>query len=220
MATAVRMCSRTLRNIYGLNNVQFPQQSLNSLRCMSQEASKSSDQKSQDQPSEDDTNEAVKALEEEKTKLMEKLEDVQDKYKRSLAETENVRNRMQKQINDAKLFGIQGFCKDLLEVADILSKANESVPKDEVTNGNPHLKNLFEGLTMTETQLTKVFTRNGLEMINPAEGVKFDPNIHEALFEQPVPDKEPGTVAVVTKVGYKLHNRTIRPALVGVFKAA
>lgn len=142
----------------------------------------------------------------------------QDKYKRSLAEMENVRQRMQKQINDAKLFGIQGFCKDLLEVADILTKANESVPRDEVTEANPHLKNLFEGLTMTETQLQKVFTRNGLEMINPPEGEKFDPNFHEALFEQQVPGKESGTVAVVTKVGYKLHSRTLRPALVGVFK--
>ena len=125
---------------------------------------------------------------------------------------------MQKQIDDVKLFGIQGFCKDLLDVADILNKANESVPKDEVTNSNPHLKSLFEGLTMTETQLHKVFTRNGLEMINPPEGEKFDPNFHEALFEQPVPGKEPGTIAIVTKVGYKLHSRTLRPALVGVFK--
>ena len=125
---------------------------------------------------------------------------------------------MQKQISDAKIFGIQGFCKDLLEVADILAKANETVPKDQVSNANPHLKNLFEGLTMTETELKKVFSRNGLEMINPLEGEKFDPNFHEALFEQPVPGKQAGTVAVVTKVGYKLHSRTLRPALVGVFK--
>ena len=127
---------------------------------------------------------------------------------------------MQKQIDDAKLFGIQGFCKDLLEVGDILNKATESVPPEELNNGNPHLKNLYEGLTMTETQLTKVFSRHGLQLINPSEGDKFDPNVHEALFEQPVPGKEPGTVAIVTKTGYTLHSRTLRPALVGVFKAA
>ena len=143
---------------------------------------------------------------------------MQNKYKRALAETENVRSRMRKQVNDAKLFGIQGFCKDLLEVADVLNKATESVPQEELTSNNPHLRDLYEGLTMTETQLHKVFTRHGLVQINPPEGEKFDPNYHEALFQQPAPEKPSGTVAVVTKVGYKLHDRTIRPALVGVFK--
>ena len=129
-----------------------------------------------------------------------------------------MRQRMKKQIEDSKLFGSQSFCKDLLEVADVLHKATESVPQSELTTDNPHLKNLFEGLTMTSSQLHKVFTRHGLVAINPAEGEKFDPHVHEALFEQPVPGKTAGTVAVVTKVGYKLHERTIRPALVGVFK--
>lgn len=142
----------------------------------------------------------------------------QDKYQRSLAETENVRQRMAKQIDDAKLFGIQGFCKDLLEVADILNKATDSVPKEEIGNSNPYLKNLYDGLTMTETQIQKVFVRHGLVKINPSEGEKFDPNLHEALFQQNSPDKECNTVAVVTKIGYQLHHRTIRPALVGVYK--
>ena len=142
---------------------------------------------------------------------------LQDRYKRSLAETENVRNRMKKQVDDAKLFGIQGFCKDLLEVADILGKATETVPQDELAN-NPHLKNLYEGLTMTESQLHKLFVKHGLVRINPSEGEKFDPNIHEALFQQSVEGKEEDTVAVVTKIGYTLHHRTLRPALVGVFK--
>lgn len=82
--------------------------------------------------------------------------EIEDKYKRALADGENLRVRLMKQIDDAKLFGIQSFCKDLLEVADILSKATESVPKDELTNKNPHLKTLFEGLQMTEAQLQKV----------------------------------------------------------------
>lgn len=114
--------------------------------------------------------------------------------------------------------GIQGFCKDLLEVADILEKATESVPKEEVTSQNPHLKNLYDGLVMTEVQIQKVFTKHGLAKLNP-DGQKFDPYEHEALFHAPVEGKEPGTVAIVTKVGYKLHGRTLRPALVGVAKA-
>jgi len=158
-------------------------------------------------------------LTEETRKLTEKFTDTQDKYMRSLAETENVRTRMKKQVDDAKLFGIQGFCKDLLEVADILGKATESVPQEQLTSENHHLVSLFEGLTMTNTQLQKVFTRHGLAQIAPEDGDKFDPNVHEALFEQPLPDKEAGTVFVTTKIGYSLHERTIRPALVGVVKA-
>ncbi|XP_031170529.1 grpE protein homolog 1, mitochondrial [Sander lucioperca] len=153
------------------------------------------------------------------TQLEEQLKDMTEKYKRALADTENLRTRSQKMIEDAKLYGIQGFCKDLLEVADILEKATESVPKEEVTSQNPHLKNLYDGLVMTELQIQKVFTKHGLVKLNP-DGQKFDPYEHEALFHAPVEGKEPGTVAVVTKVGYKLHGRTLRPALVGVAKAS
>jgi len=158
-------------------------------------------------------------LKEKSEKFTNQIKELDDKYKRSLAETENVRRRMQKQVDDAKMFGIQGFCKDLLEVADILSTATENAPADQLNGCNPQFATLFEGLTMTEKQLQKVFSNHKLHIINPAEGEKFDPNFHEALFENPVPGKEGGTVAVVTKVGYKLHERTLRPALVGVFKA-
>ncbi|XP_053272107.1 grpE protein homolog 1, mitochondrial [Pleuronectes platessa] len=161
---------------------------------------------------------AEKALTEEKALLEEQLKGMTDKYKRALADTENLRTRSQKMIEDAKLYGIQGFCKDLLEVADILEKATESVPKEEVTSQNPHLKSLYDGLVMTESQIQKVFTKHGLVKLNP-EGQKFDPYEHEALFHAPVEGKEPGTVALVTKVGYKIHGRTLRPALVGVAKA-
>ncbi|XP_034244421.1 grpE protein homolog, mitochondrial [Thrips palmi] len=159
----------------------------------------------------------IEKLSSESKVLSEKVADLDDKYKRSLADRENLRNRLTKQIQDGKLFAIQGFCKDLLEVADILGKATESVPKEEVKDNNPHLKNLYEGLTMTEAQLLKVFTRHGLLQVNPLNE-KFDPNLHEALFEQEVQGKQPGTVVVVSKVGYKLHERCIRPALVGVAK--
>lgn len=71
----------------------------------------------------------------------------------------------------------------MLEVADILNKATESVPKEELNDKNPHLKSLYEGLIMTENQLQKVFKRHGLEQVNPLNE-KFDPNLHEALFQQ------------------------------------
>ncbi|XP_077445540.1 grpE protein homolog 1, mitochondrial [Stigmatopora argus] len=155
----------------------------------------------------------------EKTQLEEQLKEMTDKYKRALADTENLRSRSQRMIQDAKLYGIQGFCEDLLEVADILEKAKECVPKEEVTSQNPHLKNLYDGLVMTEVQIQKVFTKHSLIKLNPF-GHKFDPYEHEALFHAPAEGKEPGTITAVTKVGYKLHGRTLRPALVGVAKAS
>ncbi|KAG7190342.1 hypothetical protein KM043_006455 [Ampulex compressa] len=159
----------------------------------------------------------VELLNKELVELKDLRVQLEDKYKRALADGENLRVRLTKQIEDAKLFGIQGFCKDLLDVADVLGKANESVPKDELTGKNPHLKTLYEGLSMTEAQLHKVFKKHGLVSLNPLDE-KFDPNQHEALFQQEVEGKEPGTVVVVSKVGYKLHERVVRPALVGVAK--
>ncbi|KAM9835023.1 grpE protein homolog 1, mitochondrial [Syngnathus typhle] len=155
----------------------------------------------------------------EKTQLGEQLKDMTDKYKRALADMENLRTRSQRMIQEAKLYGIQGFCEDLLEVADILEKAKESVPAEEVTSQNRHLKNLYDGLVMTEVQIQKVFAKHSLVRLNPY-GHKFDPYEHEALFHAPAEGKEPGTVTAVTQVGYKLHGRTLRPALVGVAKAS
>lgn len=149
--------------------------------------------------------------------LTDKNNELVDKYKRALADGENMRTRLTKQIADAKIFGVQSFCKDLLDVADVLSKATETVPKDEINDKNPHLKSLYEGLVMTEAQLKTVFKRHGLEVVNPVNE-KFDPNYHEALFQQEVQGKQPGTVVVVSKIGYKLHDRVLRPALVGVSK--
>ena len=141
----------------------------------------------------------------------------QNKYLRALAETENVRQRMTKQVEEAKLYGIQGFSKDILEVADTLEKATESVPKEELEEHvNPPLSALYDGLKLTEAELQKVFSKNGLKKIDGV-GENFDPNFHEALFE--LPGEKHGTVAVVSRVGYMLHGRTIRAAKVGVVKA-
>ncbi|CAG2163118.1 unnamed protein product [Oppiella nova] len=157
-------------------------------------------------------------MRDENKKLIDLVAEIDDKYKRSLADAENTRIRMRKQVDDAKVYGIQSFCKDLLEVADVLHTAVDSVPQEAIRGDNKVLKSLYSGLEMTEKQLQTVFRRHGLIQMNPI-GEKFDPNSHHALFEALVPDKEPGSVATVTKVGYKLHDRTIRPAMVGVVKA-
>lgn len=140
-----------------------------------------------------------------------------DKYRRSLAESDNMRKRLTKQVEDAKVFGIQGFVKDLLEVSDVLNKAVNGVPEDALANESQYLRDMHQGLQLTESQLLQVYKRHGLEQENPL-GQKFDPNKHEALFQIPAPDKDPNTVLDVQKVGYLLHGRTVRPALVGVSK--
>lgn len=155
---------------------------------------------------------STKEVEELKAKNCELL----DKYKRSLADSENLRTRLTKQIDDAKVFGIQSFCKDLLEVADILGHATDAVPKEQL-DSNPQLKNLFEGLQMTKASLLQTFKRHGLEPVNPLNE-KFNPNYHEAVFQVDNDKVEPNTVMVVSKLGYKLKERCIRPACVGVSK--
>ncbi|KAK2862658.1 hypothetical protein Q5P01_002191 [Channa striata] len=208
-------CVRAVRQSYSL--VASPALIRTYPRLLCTATQQKNGQRAEEDAEKPEQSPADKTLEE-KTQLEEQLKDMTEKYKRALADTENLRTRSQKMIEDAKLYGIQGFCKDLLEVADVLEKATESVPKEEVTSQNPHLKNLYDGLVMTEVQIQKVFTKHGLVKINP-NGQKFDPYEHEALFHAPVEGKEPGTVAIVTKVGYKLHGRTLRPALVGVAKA-
>jgi molecular chaperone GrpE len=102
-----------------------------------------------------EVSEAEKALNERIAELEEKHAEVFDKYRRSLADFENLRNRMNKQVSDAKIFGIQGFCKDLLEVADVLNKAVTAVPS-EALQESQYLKDMHQGLQLTESQLLKV----------------------------------------------------------------
>ncbi|EDW78939.1 uncharacterized protein Dwil_GK11616 [Drosophila willistoni] len=158
----------------------------------------------------------VERLMKELADAKEQHSDLLDKYRRSLAETENMRARLNKQIADAKMFGIQVFCRDLLDVADTLGHATQAVPKDKLAD-NLDLKNLFEGLSMTKACLLQVFKRHGLEPFNPINE-KFNPNLHEALFEIEDKNVDANTIVDVTKLGYILHKRCIRPALVGVAK--
>lgn len=149
------------------------------------------------------------------------LADMKDRYLRAMAETENTRTRMRKEVDNVKIYGIQGYCKDLLEVADVLNLAiaNTDPSKDNSTDPNDlksKLKSMHSGLVMTEACLLKIFEKHGLVRILPKEGEKFDPNLHEAIFRIPIPEKESGTVNVVTKTGFKLHERVIRAAQVGV----
>uniref|UniRef100_A0A8C3SKG1 GrpE like 2, mitochondrial n=1 Tax=Chelydra serpentina TaxID=8475 RepID=A0A8C3SKG1_CHESE len=139
-----------------------------------------------------------------------------ERYRKALADSENVRRRTQKFVEDAKLFGIQSFCKDLVEVADILEKTTESTEREtEPSDPKPTLKKIYEGLSLIEAKLQSVFAKHGLQKMNPVGG-KYDPYDHEIVCHVPAEGMQPGTVALVTQDGYKLHGRTIRHAHVGV----
>ncbi|KAL7632481.1 UNVERIFIED_CONTAM: hypothetical protein RMT77_017194 [Armadillidium vulgare] len=163
--------------------------------------------------------EIEKELTEKIESLAKEVSEYKDKYQRSLADRENLRQRLEKQIQESKQFGIQSFCKDLLEVTDVFRKAIESVPEEKKKEADPVFSSLYDGVVMTETHLISVFRRHGLKQIELKEGEKFDPSVQEAMFEVPVTDgKLPGTVAHVIRPGWKLHERCVRSAQVGVVK--
>ncbi|XP_061171769.1 grpE protein homolog 1, mitochondrial-like isoform X2 [Saccostrea echinata] len=223
MATIGGMCVRTVISISrSLRQNNYQRVTWNRLQsgqyCTTNSDAKG-DKSEKSENTSDESQKVIENLTAEGEKLKTQANDFKDKYMRALAETENVRQRMSKQVTDTKLFGIQGFCKDLLEVADILQQATQSIPEEELKK-NKHLEDLFNGLVMTEAQLQKVFLKHGLEQIIPQKGEKFDPHLHEALFQVPAEDpKMASSVATLEKLGYKLHERTLRPALVGVFKS-
>ncbi|XP_042119654.1 grpE protein homolog 2, mitochondrial isoform X1 [Peromyscus maniculatus bairdii] len=139
------------------------------------------------------------------------------RYQRAVADSENIRRRTQRCVEDAKIFGIQSFCKDLVEVADILEKTAEcfsegAKPEDHKLT----LEKVFQGLSLLEAKLKSVFAKHGLEKMTPI-GDKYDPHEHELICHMPAGvGVQPGTVALVRQDGYKLHGRTIRLAQVEV----
>ncbi|CAG8516697.1 3579_t:CDS:2 [Paraglomus brasilianum] len=148
------------------------------------------------------------------------IAELKDHYLRALAEMENLRERTRREIEHTAQFAIQKFAKDLVNTVDVLNLALKSVPDDarkDAQEKNPHLHNLYTGVSLTESDLLNTLKRFGVERMNPL-GEKFDPNKHEAIFQIAVPDKEAGTVFAVEKVGYILNGRIIRPAQVGVVK--
>eukprot|EP00937_MAST-01D_sp_MAST-1D-sp2_P002764 g2764.t1 len=145
-----------------------------------------------------------------------------DRTLRTLAEMENVRRISKRDVDNARDFAITKFAKGLLDVADNLERAIGSVEgglEGVDAEAQPQLHTLLEGVQMTEAQLQKAFADHSLQRFG-AEGDKFDPHEHDAMFETEDPEKEPGTIAHLFKAGYRLNDRVIRPAQVGTVKAA
>lgn len=159
------------------------------------------------------------ALTELKSKLTEKdkqLAEMKNHYSRAIADFRNLQETTKKEMQKAKDFALQKFAKDLLESLDNFGLALNSV-KEETLKVNEEVKNLFEGVSMTKSVFEKTLERHGIEKIDPM-GETFDPNQHEATFEIPHADKEPGTIFHVQLPGYTLNKRVLRPAKVGLVK--
>jgi molecular chaperone GrpE len=142
-----------------------------------------------------------------------------DKVLRTLAEMENLRRRTEREVADSRLYGIANFARDVLAVADNMHRALEAIGPELREQGDPKVKALIEGVELTERELLKSLEKNGVRKFSP-QGEKFDPNVHQAMYEVPDAEVPPGHVAQVVQAGYMIGERVLRPALVGVAKAA
>ncbi|THD64589.1 nucleotide exchange factor GrpE [Phenylobacterium sp.] len=132
---------------------------------------------------------------------------------RYAAEAENTKRRAEREANDARAYAIQKFARDLLGVADNLSRALAHEPAD---NGDAVVKNFVLGIEMTEKELLGAFERNGLKRIAPLRAEKFDPHQHQAMAEVPGTDVAAGGIVEVMQPGFELLGRLLRPAMVVV----
>ncbi|MDB5460496.1 MAG: grpE [Caulobacteraceae bacterium] len=138
---------------------------------------------------------------------------LRDQVLRVAADAENSKRRAEREANDARAYAIQKFARDLLGVADNLSRALQHAPRDDV---DTVVKNFLLGIELTEKELSGAFERNGLKKVDPERGAKFDPHLHQAMMEQPAEGVEPGSVVQTMQPGYELMGRIVRPALVVV----
>ena len=144
--------------------------------------------------------------------------ELRDQLLRTLADNENLRRRTERELTAAKKYGAMGFARDLMASVDNLDKAIDLIPenKDEL---DETMKNILIGVEMTGREIASVLERHNISKISP-DGEKFDYNLHQAMFEVPSDDVEPGIVMQVVQSGYQLHDRLLRPAMVGVSKPA
>ncbi|HEY8964279.1 MAG TPA: nucleotide exchange factor GrpE [Alphaproteobacteria bacterium] len=148
--------------------------------------------------------------------LQTELADMKDKMLRVMADADNMRKRSERMQLDSTKYAISGFARDLLDVADNLRRALDAISAD-ARAADPALNNFAEGIEATERNMQAALEKHGLRKLAPSSG-KFDPNVHEVMFEGDVPGKDAGEIIQLIEPGYMLHDRLIRPARVGVAK--
>ena len=154
-------------------------------------------------------------LEEALAKLKGDLDSAMQDVLYARAETQNVRRRLEKDVQDARNYGATSFARDILSVADNLARALDHVPEE--LREHEKAKNFIAGIEATQRELEKVFGQNGIPRI-AAKGIPLDPNQHQAMMEVPTDEAEPGTIVQEMQAGYMIKDRLLRPAMVGVAK--
>jgi molecular chaperone GrpE len=143
--------------------------------------------------------------------------EMKDRLLRTLAEMENLRRRTEREVADSRLYGVASFARDVLGVADNIRRALDAVSPELRASADTGVKSLVEGVELTERELLKALEKNGMRQFSP-QGEKFDPNLHQAMFEVPDGSVPSGSVVQVVQPGYMIGERVLRPALVGVSK--
>jgi len=144
------------------------------------------------------------------------IAELKDRLLRTLADMENLRQRTRREVEEAQTYAVTRFARDLLEVADNLRRAVESVPPGEQAEA---VRNIVAGVEMTERALLSVFERHKIRKVVPERGERFDHRLHQAMFEMPTNELPAGAVSEVMAPGYVLADRLLRAAMVGVAKA-
>jgi molecular chaperone GrpE len=150
------------------------------------------------------------------TALAKEVADLKDRLLRSLADMENLRRRTDREVTDARTYGVTGLARDMVGVADNMRRALEAAGDAGIAVDGP-AKALLEGVELTERELLKVLEKHGVKRFDP-HGAKFDPNLHQAIFEVPDANVPSGSVVQVVQSGYMIGDRVLRPAMVGVSK--
>ena len=143
--------------------------------------------------------------------------ELRDRLLRSLAEMENMRRRTEREVADARAYGISAFARDLLAIADNMRRALDAFGAEPHEAADAGTKALLEGVELTERELLKVLEKHGVRKLD-AEGTKFDPYRHQAMYEVPDESVPAGTVVQVVQPGYAIGERVLRPALVAISK--
>ena len=164
---------------------------------------------------EDQDDEVEESLDEALAALRGDLETAKQDVLYAKAETQNVRRRLEKDVQDARNYAATGFARDILSVSDNLARAVQSVP--EALREDEKLKGFIAGIEATQRELDKVFGQHGITRI-ASTGMPLDPNQHQAMMEIPSDDHEPGTIVQEMQAGYMIKDRLLRPAMVGVAK--
>ena len=149
--------------------------------------------------------------------LAKEAADLKDRLLRTLAEMENLRRRTEREVADARSYGVTNFARDILAVADNMERALKALDDEIREKAEAGVKALLDGVELTERELIKAMEKHGVKKLEP-QGQKFDPNLHQAMFEMPDESVPTGTVVQIMQPGYTIGERVLRPALVGVSK--